>query len=165
MIVKKERSNYTVRFDLGDILYVLNVEDIFINFIQLFIEQKFNLSLILYYKKDKNISDKVNIFLKNHSELLNQLKNYKISLLDTEFVWYDIFHSSNIRERNSYKFRNVYSNENEFVQSVFTFITFIKGIQNREEENSNESRHDRKQSIRKKITHKESDMGIKEKIK
>jgi len=160
-MIKKERNNYTIRFNIADILVKYDLEEVFSNFLNLFVDEKFNIKLILYY--DGNNQGIAYNFEKNHKEVLDKL-NCKISNTDMEFAWYDIFHESLIGERESYKFRNVYSNEDEFVQAVFSFIAFMKGIKNKEEEKKNEGGYSRKQNLRKKTTYKENNMGIKEKI-
>ena len=157
-MIKKERSVYPVRFNLTDILVVYKIEDMFVNFLNLFVEEKFNIKLILYAEVAS--TETVHVFEAKYKDLLDKLK-YKIAYNDNDFVWYDIFEESYIDDRNSYKFRNVYSNVDEFIQSTFTFITFIKGIQNKEEEKRNEGRYDRKQFIRKKTTYKENNVGVK----
>lgn len=160
-MIKKERNNYTIRFNISDILVKYDLEEVFSNFLNLFVDEKFNIKLILYY--DGNNQGVAYNFEKDHKEVLDKL-NCKISNIDTEFAWYDIFHESLIGERESYKFRNVYSNEDEFVHAVFSFITFMKGIKNKEEEKKNEGGYSRKQNVRKKTTYKENNMGTKEKI-
>lgn len=160
-MIKKERDIYTVRFNIVDIIVKYKLEDIFVNFLKLFIEEKFNIKLILYFD-NKNQGIAYN-FEKDYREILNKL-NCKLCANVMEFSWYDIFHVSDIDTRESYKFRNVYSNDNEFICAVFTFISFMKGIKNREEEKNNEGGNNRKQFLRKKTTYKENNLGIKEKI-
>lgn len=158
-----ERSKFIVRFDIYDILYNLeDIDDVFVNFIEFFIYEKFNLDLILFYKNDNQ--NKIKNFKIQHADLLNKFKVCKFTTDLLDFAWYDIYNINNSNFRENFKFKNTYCNEDEFVSSVFTFISFIKAMQNKDEEKQNETWYSRKQSIRKKNEYKKGNLGTKKEI-
>ena len=160
---EKKRSKFLIRFDLHDILCGLSdIEEIFINFIHLFLNEKFNIDLIFFYNEKEN--KKIEKFKNKYIDVLCNLKSYKFTNNLNDFVWYDIYNEFTSINRNNFKFKNTYTNEDEFISSVFNFISFIKATQNKDEEKYNETWYNRKQSVRKKSASKKNNLGIKKEV-
>lgn len=125
------RNKFILKLNINDV--DSTIKELLIKYLKFYIlEHKLKMEVQLWY--DSSVQDEkycINLFNSIKSELDNILEIKLFNYYPSTFVWFNIINKNFVIKDHYYKFISTYNNNDELINSIFMFFSYISATLNK----------------------------------
>lgn len=125
------RNKFILKLNINDV--DSTIKELLIKYLKFYIlEHKLKMEVQLWY--DSSVQDEkycINLFNSIKNELDNILEIKLFNYYPSTFVWFNIINKNFVIKDHYYKFISTYNNNDELINSIFMFFSYISATLNK----------------------------------